>query len=59
MIKTQTFAFKDCKDELMAIATALDMIGKKQYDEACKVLIRRHDELTKAPVLMDYDHRAA
>lgn len=49
MIQTQTFEFKDTREELEIISTALDLIMLKQYDAAAKVLIRRHDQLTAQP----------
>lgn len=59
MIFTQTFDFKDNRDELAVIAMAIDLIGKKCYDEAAKVLLERHDQLTQAPKLKPYDPREA
>lgn len=54
MIQTQTFDFQDRREELAAIALAVDLIGKKQYDEASRVLIHRHDQLTAQPKLKLY-----
>jgi hypothetical protein len=54
MIQTQTFEFKDTKDELAIISSILDLLMHKRYDEASKVLIERHDELTQKPVLKLY-----
>ena len=59
MIQNQTFDFKDNKEELEAIASALWLIGEKRYTDACAVLIARHDRLTAKPVLIPYDQRAA
>jgi len=60
MIQTQTFEFnKAKKDEMEVIARALLLLGQKKYDEAAKVLIARHDELTREPELKLYDQRAA
>jgi hypothetical protein len=54
MIQTQTFEFKDTKEDIAVISYALDLLMHKRYDEATKVLIKRHDELTKKPVLKLY-----
>jgi hypothetical protein len=60
MIQTQTFEFnKAKKDEMEVIARALSLLGQKNYDEAAKVLIARHDVLTREPELKLYDQRAA
>jgi BioD-like phosphotransacetylase family protein len=58
VIQTQTFEFnKATKDEIVVIARALQLIGEKRYDEAAKVLIERHDELTREPELKLYVQR--
>ena len=58
MIQTYTFEFnKAAKEEMSAISRALWLLGQKQYDEASKVLIARHDELTRDPELKLYDQR--
>lgn len=54
MIQTQTFELKENEEELAVIATALDLLMKKQYDEAAKVLVYRHDQLTREPKLKLY-----
>ena len=54
-IATQTFEFKDHRDELETIAMALDLIREKQYTQATAVLIQRHDALTRHPVLKPYN----
>ena len=58
MIQTQTFDFnaKDL-DEIQCISRVLWLIGEKQYDEAAKTLIARHDVLTAEPKLKLYDQR--
>jgi hypothetical protein len=59
MITTQTFEVKDSREELEVISSALWLIGEKRYQEACAVLIARHDKLLELPVLKPYDQRAA
>jgi hypothetical protein len=55
MIQTQTLEFSsETEDERAVISCALWLIGKKRYDEAAKVLVKRHDELTKHPELKLY-----
>lgn len=58
MIQTQTFEFdKGTKAELAVVSKVLDLLGKGLIDDAKQVLISRHDELTKEPVLKLYDQR--
>lgn len=57
-VQTQTFEFnRNDKDEREMIAQVLWLLGEKKYDEAAKVLIRRHDKLTAEPKLKLYDQR--
>lgn len=49
MIQTQTFDFQDNKDELELISSVLDLLMHKSYDAAAKLLVIRHDQLTKQP----------
>ena len=58
-ITTQTFDFRDNRDELAVIAAAIDLIGKKEYTRAVEILLARHDQLTTEPKLKMYDPRAA
>lgn len=58
MIQQQTFDLPD-SEERETIATALEFLRLKQYTEAITFLIKRHDELTKAPRLKPYDPREA
>lgn len=58
MITTQTFEFsKTAKDEMLVISAALALIKDRRYDEATRVLIARHDELTRNPTTKPYDQR--
>lgn len=59
-VQTQTFEFnaKD-KDERELIAQVLWLLGEGKYDEAKKMLILRHDQLTAEPKLKLYDQREA
>lgn len=59
MIQTQTFDFKDCKDEIALLHAAIDLIDKKQYQQAIELMVRRCDQLTKEPKLKLYDQANA
>lgn len=54
MIQTQTFDFKDVQDELETLSSALDLLMHQRYDDAAKVLVKRHDQLTAQPKLKLY-----
>lgn len=54
MIQTQTFDFKDVKDELAVISTVVNLISKCMYQEAIEVLLCRQDQLTAEPQLKLY-----
>lgn len=54
MIQTQTFDYQDRQEELETIASALDLLMHKNYDEAAKILIKRQDKLTREPKLKLY-----
>jgi hypothetical protein len=60
MITTQTIEInRSVKDELEVLATALDLMAKKNYTEAARVLIERKDVLMKDAPLKIYDQREA
>lgn len=58
MIQQQTFDLPK-NEERETIAAALDMLAKKEYVDVIAFLIRRHDELTREPILKPYDQREA
>ena len=54
-ILTQTFEHDPNRaEELQAIAAALDALGKHDFDAAARILIARHDVLTREPFLKLY-----
>jgi hypothetical protein len=59
MIETQTFELAGSPEELATISRALWLMGEGNYEEAKRVLIMRHDQLTAAPKLKRYDQREA
>lgn len=59
MIQQQTFELQCNEEELLMIAEALNLLAEKRYTDAAAVLIKRHDQLTRAPKLKLYDPREA
>lgn len=60
-ISTQTFDFKDVRDELQVCGAALEALRRKDYSLASKILIARMDHLQAGPnlKLKAYDPREA
>jgi len=56
-IKTQTLEYRDNKDELECIASALYLLAEKRYTEVTALLIARQDRLAGTPRVVDYDPR--
>ena len=56
-VQTQTFDFKDVRDELEFISAVMDALGHNDRVAAMKILTRRHDQLTAQPKLKLYDPR--
>lgn len=57
MIAQQTFDVKDNRDELLVIASILDLIRLKQYQAAIECLTNRQDALLAHPKLKIYDQK--
>jgi hypothetical protein len=60
-VSTQTFDFKDVRDELQVCGAALEALRVKDYALAQRILIARMDHLQAGPdlKLKQYDPREA
>lgn len=57
-IQTQTFDYKDNREEVEYIAALLDLLQTGQVVTAMKMLVKRHDQLTAQPKLKVYEQTA-
>lgn len=58
-VQTQTFDYRDNREELAIIGAALECLMHKDLKGASYILIARHDKLTAKAELKPYDPREA
>ena len=56
-VTTQTFEYREHKDELATLARVLDFLERRDVNGAIRVLLARHDQLiaSQSPMVKVYD----